>query len=70
MTEKNLLKLDTNSIAHIVKLLQVAILSGTDITDHFRNLSFELVEDTITISEVSENTLNNTIQEMLSKSKD
>jgi len=30
------LKLGDESIAHIAKLLQMAILSGTDITDHLR----------------------------------
>ena len=37
--EKTLLTLSDTSILHIVKLLQVAIISGTDITDHFRRVS-------------------------------
>ena len=36
------MKLSDNTIAHMVKLLQMAIMTGTDITDNFRML--ELVE--------------------------
>lgn len=36
------MKLSDNTIAHVVKLLQMAIMTGTDITDNFRML--ELVE--------------------------
>ena len=37
------MKLSDDTIAHIVKLLQMAIMTGTDITDNFRML--ELVAD-------------------------
>ena len=37
------MKLSDNTIAHMVKLLQMAIMTGTDITDNFRML--DLVED-------------------------
>tara|TARA_Y100000592_G_C5401514_1_gene283359 strand:- start:226 stop:456 length:231 start_codon:yes stop_codon:yes gene_type:complete len=37
------MKLSDETIAHIVKLLQIAIMTGTDITDNFRTLM--LVED-------------------------
>jgi len=36
------MKLSDDTIAHMVKLLQMAIMTGTDITDNFRML--ELVE--------------------------
>ena len=36
------MKLSDDTIAHVVKLLQMAIMTGTDITDNFRML--ELVE--------------------------
>lgn len=65
--EKTLLTLSDTSILHIVKLLQVAIISGTDITDHFRQLTFTSDDKQITISELSESILENTIKEMLQK---
>jgi hypothetical protein len=38
----NSLKMDDNSIAMIAKLLQVALLTGTDIVDNLRTMRFEL----------------------------
>lgn len=37
------MKLSDETIAHVVKLLQIAIMTGTDITDNFRML--ELIEE-------------------------
>ena len=37
------MKLSDSTIAHMVKLLQMAIMTGTDITDNFRMI--ELVEN-------------------------
>tara|TARA_B100000035_G_C21030148_1_gene567999 strand:+ start:2209 stop:2445 length:237 start_codon:yes stop_codon:yes gene_type:complete len=34
-------KLTDEAIAHIVKLLQIGLLEGTDITDHFRRITLE-----------------------------
>lgn len=33
-------KLDDSSIAHIVKLIQLGFITGTDIVDHFRMIEF------------------------------
>ena len=33
-------KLDDSSIAHIVKLIQLGFITGTDIVDHFRMIQF------------------------------
>ena len=65
--EKTLMKLSDDTILHIVKLLQVAIISGTDITDHFRQLSFFTENEELTISPLSESILQNTVEEMLKK---
>lgn len=37
--------LHDSSIAHIAKLIQMAILTGTDIVDHLRMAQFETDED-------------------------
>jgi riboflavin synthase len=39
----NKLKLEDNTIVHIIRLLQLGIITGTDIVDHFRMI--ELVAD-------------------------
>ena len=35
-------KLNDNSISHIAKIVQLAILSGTDIVDHLRMMELEV----------------------------
>tara|TARA_B100000212_G_scaffold110904_2_gene82501 strand:+ start:7921 stop:8178 length:258 start_codon:yes stop_codon:yes gene_type:complete len=36
MAEDNIQKLDDSVVSHVAKLLQVALLTGTDIVDHMR----------------------------------
>ena len=36
MIENNIQKLDDSVVSHVAKLLQVALLTGTDIVDHMR----------------------------------
>jgi hypothetical protein len=43
MSEKNF-KMTDHAIAHVAKLVQVAMLTGTDIVDHLRSLEFSLNE--------------------------
>lgn len=60
------LNFSDSAIAHIVKLLQIAILSGTDIVDHMRQMSFiSNDEGQLSVSTESETILENTIHEML-----
>jgi cyclopropane fatty-acyl-phospholipid synthase-like methyltransferase len=48
MVDKNTrLRLDDHSIGHIAQLLQVAILTGTDIIDNLRTARFTIVDDVI-----------------------
>lgn len=60
------LNFSDSAIAHIVKLLQIAILSGTDIVDHMRQMSFVSDDEGhLSVSTESETILENTIHEML-----
>jgi len=43
MAENNY-KMTDHAIAHVAKLVQVAMLTGTDIVDHLRSLEFSLDE--------------------------
>ena len=36
----NKFNLDDSSIAHIVKLIQLGFITGTDVVDHFRMIQF------------------------------
>jgi len=59
-------KLDDSSIAHIVKLIQLGFITGTDIVDHFRMIQFAADENGILYldSEYEENQ-NSNIEKML-----
>ena len=44
-------RLDDNTIAHFVRLIQMAILSGTDITDNFRLVELTVKDNKVCIDE-------------------
>ena len=41
------MKLSDNSISQMVRALQVALLTGTDVTDNFRQMRFILEDDVL-----------------------
>ena len=45
------MKLSDDTIAHMVKLLQIAIMTGTDITDNFRMLELTEAEGVLEIDQ-------------------
>jgi len=45
MSEETTYKMTDHSIAHVAKLIQVAMLTGTDIVDHLRSVEFTLDEN-------------------------
>ena len=58
-------KLTDGVVAHVVKLLQIGLLEGTDVTDHFRRIS--LVADDegqLYLSEEYEEFFNNSLEKM------
>ena len=60
------MKLHDNSIAHIAKIIQMAILSGTDIVDHLRMVRFSTIEDDfLVIDEEYEEIFNSSINKMM-----
>lgn len=45
------MKLSDSTIAHLIKLLQMAILTGTDVSDNFRLLELSEVDGKLEIDE-------------------
>lgn len=41
------MKLSDNSISQMVRALQVALLTGTDVTDNFRQMRFVIEDDVL-----------------------
>lgn len=60
------MRLNDNSIAHIAKIIQMAILTGTDIVDHLRMVRFTLNEENIlSIEEEYEKVFSDSIEKMM-----
>ena len=57
--------LDDSAIAQIAKILQVAIISGTDIVDNLRQLSLHSDGDKLFVTEEYESNFNENINKML-----
>tara|TARA_B100001250_G_scaffold389559_1_gene388771 strand:+ start:510 stop:779 length:270 start_codon:yes stop_codon:yes gene_type:complete len=62
-------KLDDKTIGQIAKCVQIAILTGTDIVDHLRQLDLEVSEETlkITINQEYLSMFDQNIEKMLSE---
>ena len=61
------MKLQDSSIGHIAKILQMAILTGTDIVDHLRMVRFEVDDDqTLKLNEEYEKVFNESSEKMMS----
>ena len=61
----NNVKLNDSVIAHFVKLLQLGLLTGTDIVDHFRMVRLTLEEDELFLNKDYENNQEENISRML-----
>lgn len=64
MVKKKVYKLSDDAIAQLVKLLQLGILSGTDIADNFRTLELVAEGDKLVPSPEYLETLESNIQKM------
>lgn len=58
-------KLTDGVVAHVVKLLQIGLLEGTDITDHFRRITLVSDDDgQLYLSEDYEESFNESLEKM------
>jgi len=59
------LKLTDEVVAHIVQLLQIGLLEGTDISDHFRRIELSSDEDgKLYLTEEYEKTFQESLEKM------
>lgn len=63
------MKLDDKVIAHVAKVLQVAIITGTDIVDNLRMLELEVDPDTdlLTVDNTYLKSFDNNVNAMISE---
>lgn len=64
------LTMTDNAISHIAKLVQVAILTGTDIVDNLRMAQFVTVDGQLEVSPDYQETFNTNIERMLSEASE
>ncbi len=65
------MKLNDSSIAQIVKLIQMALLTGTDIVDHLRMLQLTLDDnDSLVIDQNYLDAFNSSVDKMVQNSSD
>ena len=69
MSTENEMVLTDDAIAGIAKLLQVAILTGTDIVDNLRTMRLVQVEDKLTLSPGFVESLETNIANMLTEAE-
>ena len=60
-------KLNDSVIAHFVKLLQLGLLTGTDIVDHFRMVRLTIEDDELFLNEEYSKNQEENIDKMLSE---
>ena len=63
-------KLNDSVIAHFVKLLQIGLLTGTDIVDHFRMVKLTLEEGELFLNKEYEENQNQNIEKMLQQASE
>ena len=61
------MKLNDEVIAHVAKLVQLAILTGTDVVDHLRMMTLESSEGQLYLSEEYAKQSDENIQKMLNE---
>tara|TARA_S200002703_G_C3644714_1_gene197908 strand:+ start:336 stop:563 length:228 start_codon:yes stop_codon:yes gene_type:complete len=66
----NNVKLNDSVIAHFVKLLQLGLLTGTDIVDHFRMVRLTLEEDELFLNKEYESNQAENINRMLQQASE
>ena len=60
-----MMKLNDEAIGQIAKILQVAILTGTDIVDNLRTLELEVQGETLTLTSEYKTNFDKNLQDML-----
>jgi len=63
------MKLNDEAIGHIAKILQVAILTGTDVVDNLRQVEFTTDEGNLCITEEYRTQFENNLSKMIEVAK-
>ena len=64
-SDTKVLKLSDNVIAHVARLLQVSMLTGTDIVDHMRMIRLKEKESDLSLDEEYSSVFDGTLDKMM-----
>ena len=63
-------RLDDHVIAHIARVLQVSMLTGTDIIDHMRMIRLTVKEESLVLQEEYANVFDGSLDSMLKNAQE
>ena len=63
-------RLDDNVIAHIARILQVSMLTGTDIIDHMRMIRLSCKDEKLVLQEEYANIFDGSLDNMLKNAQE
>ena len=69
MSDKDF-RLDDNVIAHIARVLQVSMLTGTDIIDHMRMIRLTAKDESLVLQEEYANVFDGSLDSMLKNAQE
>ena len=67
---KNILQLDDSVVGHVAKILQVALITGTDIIDHMRMIRLTEKESKLFLEEEYQQTFDASLDTMLKNAQE
>lgn len=70
MPNLNVLKFSDEVVAQVAKSLQVALLTGTDVVDNFRQLELEVRDDKVYLTENYKKNFANNIDNLIKEASE
>jgi len=67
---KEILQLDDSVVGHVAKILQVALITGTDIIDHMRMIRLSSKDDKLFLQEDYQKTFDVSLDTMLKNAQE
>jgi hypothetical protein len=68
--ENKSFRLDDNVIAHIARILQVSMLTGTDIIDHMRMIRLDQKDESLVLQKEYADVFDGSLDSMLKNAQD
>jgi len=70
MPNLNVLKFSDEVVAQVAKSLQVAILTGTDVVDNFRQFELEVRDDKVYLTENYKKNFDNNVEKLVKEASE